>query len=86
MWKTTFIAAALAISLGACVTQPAAQSPTASANAATRPAGCAPNDRVPSAGKDCASMGASYSQDQLNRTGVVGNTAQALHQLDPAIH
>lgn len=85
MWKSTFIAAALTLGLGACVTHPAAQSPSVSANATAPTAGCAANDRVPSAGNDCASPGASYSQDQLRRTGVVGNTAQALRQLDPSI-
>ena len=85
MWKNTFIAAALALALGACATHPAMQSPPASASAATPTAGCASNDRTPSASKDCASLGATYTQDQLRRTGVVGNTAQALRQLDPSI-
>jgi hypothetical protein len=85
MWKNTFIAAALALCLGACATQPAAQSPPAAANAATASAGCANNDRSPSADKTCASPGAVYTQDQLRRTGVVDNTAEALRRLDPSI-
>ncbi len=83
MWKNTVITAALALCLGACATQPAAQSPPAAANAAT--AGCANNDRSPSADKACASPGATYTQDQLRRTGVVDNTAEALRRLDPSI-
>jgi hypothetical protein len=85
MWKNTFIAAALALTLSACASTSAVQSPPASANAATATAGCANNDRSPRADKTCASPGATYTQDQLRRTGVVGNTAQALRQLDPSI-
>ena len=85
MWKNTVITVALALSLSACATQPAAQSPPAAANAATAPAGCANNDRSPSPDKACASPGATYTQDQLRRTGVVDNTAEALRRLDPSI-
>lgn len=85
MWKNPFIAAALALTLSACASTSAVHSPPASANATTATAGCAANDRSPSANKICASPGATYTQDQLRRTGVVGNTAQALRQLDPSI-
>jgi hypothetical protein len=83
MWKNTFIAAALALTISACASTSAVHSPPAAANTAT--AGCASNDRSPSANKDCASPGATYTQDQLRRTGVVGDTAQALRKLDPSI-
>ena len=86
MRKTAFIAAALALALSACATQTPVQSPPAAATAATQKAGCAPNTFTPAADKTCASPGASYSADQLRRTGVIDNTAQALRLLDPAIH
>jgi hypothetical protein len=85
MWKNTLIAAALVLCLGACATQPAAQSPPTAANAATATAGCANNDRSPSADKTCAAPGAVYTQDQLRKTGVIDNTADALRRLDPSI-
>jgi hypothetical protein len=85
MWKNPFIAAALALSMSACASTSAVHSPSASADAPIATAGCANNDRSPSADKTCASRGASYTQDQLRRSGVVGNTAQALRMLDPSI-
>jgi hypothetical protein len=81
MWKNAFIAAAFALTLGACATQSAVQAPAA----ATRVAGCAPNQQAAGSNKDCVSPGASYSADQLRQTGVIDNTAQALQKLDPSI-
>jgi len=85
MWKTALIGAALALSLGACVTHPAAQSAPAAASTATQKAACGAGTVSSGLIDNCASPGASYTQDQLRRTGVVGNAAQALRQLDPSI-
>jgi hypothetical protein len=85
MWKNTFIAAAFTLSLGACATHPAAQSPPAAANTATQKADCGPGTVSSGLIHNCGSPGRTYTQEQLRRTGVVGNTAQALRQLDPSI-
>ena len=85
MWKNTFVAAALAVCLGACATQPAAQSPPAAASTATQKADCGPGTVSSGLIKNCASPGRTYTQEQLRRTGVVGNIGQALSELDPSI-
>jgi hypothetical protein len=85
MWKNTFIAAALALVLGACATYPAAQSPPAAASTATQKAGCGPTTVSSGLINNCAAPGRTYTQEQLRRTGVVGNIGQALRQLDPSI-
>lgn len=83
MWKKLLIGAALAGSLVACATQPT-QTPTASATPA-QTAGCTTRQWTPGPNKDCTNAGATYTDDQLRRTGVVGDTAQALRRLDPSI-
>jgi hypothetical protein len=85
MWKNTFVAAALALCLGACATQPAAQSPPAAASTATQKADCGPGTVSSGLIHNCASPGRTYTQEQLRRTGEVGNIGQALSDLDPSI-
>jgi hypothetical protein len=87
MWKNTFITAAIALSLSACATQPAAQSPPAAASTATQNAGgCGPHTL--SSGlivNNCTSPGSTYTQEDLRRTGEGGNLGNALSQLDPSV-
>jgi hypothetical protein len=85
MWKNTFITAAIALCLGACATHPAAQSPPAAASTVTQKAGCGPSTLSSGLINNCASPGATYTQEQLRRTGVIGNIGQALSELDPRI-
>lgn len=82
MWKKLLIGAALAASLAACATQP--QTPAASATPA-QTAGCTTRQWTPGPNKDCTNVGSTYTDDQLRRTGVIGDTAQALRRLDPSI-
>jgi hypothetical protein len=84
MWKNTFISADIALALSACATHPAAQSPPA-ASTATQKADCGPGTVSSGLIKNCASAGRTYTQEQLRRTGEVGNIGQALSDLDPSI-
>jgi hypothetical protein len=85
MWKNTFITAALALSLSACATHPAAQSPPAAANTATQKADCGPTAVSSGLTSNCATPGRTYTQEELRRTGNGGNIGQALSELDPSI-
>ena len=83
MWKNTFIAAALTLSLGACATHPAAQSPPAASTATQTD--CGPTSVSSGLTSNCATPGRTYSQEELRRTGNGGNIGQALSELDPTI-
>jgi hypothetical protein len=80
MWKKTLTALCLAVSLAACATQGQPASTYATPGAA-KIAGC-----VPSRTTSCAAgYGATYSQQDLQHTGVPADTATALRRLDPSI-
>jgi hypothetical protein len=85
MWKNTFITAALALTLGACATHPAAQSPPAAASTSSLKPGCGPTTVSSGLTNTCTAPGRTYSEEQLRRTGAGGNLGQALRELDPTI-
>jgi hypothetical protein len=83
MLKQLLLGAGLALTVAACATQPTTQ-PQAATAAPTKTAGCVPSS-PPSPPNSCVSFGSTYSQKDLQQTGTMGNTAQALQKLDPAI-
>ncbi len=85
MWKNTLIAAAFALSLSACATQPAAQSANATAKAQPPP-GCVATTgtAIPVSPGTCAGFGNTYTQQDIARTGQT-SVAGALSVLDPAL-
>jgi hypothetical protein len=86
MWKDTFTTAAIALSLSACATHPAAQSPPVAATTATQKSGCGPTTL--SSGlinNNCTIPGRTYTQEDLRRTGEGGNIGAALSELDPSV-
>lgn len=83
MWKKTFSAAAIALSLSACATHPAAQSPPVASTATQTD--CGPTAVSSGLTSNCATPGRTYTQEELRRTGNGGNIGQALSELDPSI-
>jgi hypothetical protein len=71
------------LALAGCASAPQKQAPTAQADAA--PATClSTGSRVPRERNECASIGRSYSAEELQQTGHI-DTARALQALDPSI-
>jgi hypothetical protein len=81
----TFIGAAItaALALGGCA---ATRNPASASVAAARPSSCLTQtgSRIPPTGTFCASIGRSYSQQDIELTGHT-NAAGALALLDPAV-
>jgi hypothetical protein len=79
MFKSLLTGACVLSVLAGCASTP--QKPLASAD--TKPKTCLPSgSRIPQA---CA-PGQSYTGEELQQTGHVGDTAAALRQLDPIVH
>jgi len=83
MTRSLLTGVCLVVLLAGCASAPQKQAPTAQADAA--PTGClATGSRVPRDRNECASMGRSYSAEELQQTGHI-DTARALQTLDPSI-
>jgi hypothetical protein len=87
MWKNTLIAAAFALSLSACATQPAARPASADATAKIQPPpGCvgSTGTLIPVAAGTCAGFGNSYTRQDIDHTGQT-SVAGALSVMDPSL-
>jgi hypothetical protein len=82
MFKSLLTSACLFAVLAGCASAP--QKPVASVDA--RPKTClASGSRIPRSQDECAALGQSYTGEDLQQTGHVGDTAAALRQLDPIV-
>lgn len=80
MFKALLTGTCLLALLTGCASAP--QKPVASADA--RPKTCLTSgSRIPN---ECAATGQSYTGEDLQQTGHVGDAAAALRQLDPVVH
>jgi len=79
------IVVCLALMVAACASTPTPSTPPGPVGAAApaRIAGCVPSNWP--APNGCKNVGAVYSQQDLQQTGVVGDTAQALRRLDSSV-
>lgn len=86
MFKSLLTGACLLAVLAGCASTP--QNPATSAKAANAGpgTGCvSTGSRVPLDQNQCAAIGRSYTGEELEQTGHIGDTARALQTLDPAI-
>ena len=82
MLKSLLAGACLAAVLAGCASTP----PPPLAAADTSAKGCLTSgSRIPLGKDECASLGQSYTGDELRQTGKE-NTADALRMVDPAVH
>ena len=82
MFKPLLTGACLFAVLAGCASAP--QKPVASAD--TKPKTClASGSRIPLSRDECAALGQSYTGEDLQQTGHVGDAAAALRQLDPVV-
>lgn len=88
MPKLLALSAALALALAACATAPVSPDKTTVADAKP-PAGCVGQTAtlipLKDPSKSCAGFGNVYTQDDINKTGQMGDLGRALMMLDPAI-
>ena len=89
MVKNLLIGTCLALALAACATTKPSSGMAQAKNEDRPPAGCVSDNtatRLPPIG-DCAGVGASHTQGDLNRTGQQqNNVGKALQMIDPSIH
>jgi hypothetical protein len=83
MFKSLLSGTCLLALMAGCASAP--QKPVASADA--RPKTCLTSgSRIPLSQNECAATGQSYTGEDLQQTGHVGDAAAALRQLDPVVH
>ncbi len=81
MFKSLLTGAFLLAMLAGCASAPQKHADTAAASTTCLTSG----SRIPLSPGECASLGQSYSGEELRQTGQV-NPGSALRMLDPAIH
>jgi hypothetical protein len=83
MFKFLLTSVCLLALVAGCASAPS--KPVASAD--TKPKTClASGSRIPLSQNECAATGQSYTGEELQQTGHVGDAAAALRQLDPVVH